>query len=51
MERIELEELVQHLQKRAERLERRQGRFLGAALVLLAIPLGRMAKCSSTRKP
>jgi hypothetical protein len=37
MERMELEELVQSLQKRAESLELRQGRFLGGALVLLAV--------------
>ncbi|HKN62086.1 MAG TPA: hypothetical protein VJW93_12975 [Candidatus Acidoferrales bacterium] len=37
MERMELEELVQSLQKRAERLERRQGLFLAGAFILLAV--------------
>jgi hypothetical protein len=37
MERMELEELVQGLQKRAERLERIQVRFFAGALVLLAV--------------
>jgi hypothetical protein len=37
MERMELEELVKSLQKRAERLERKQRRFLAAMLVLVAV--------------
>jgi hypothetical protein len=37
MERMELEELVQSLQKRAGRLERKQRRFLAAMLVLVAV--------------
>jgi hypothetical protein len=37
MERMELEELVQSLQKRAEHLERKQGRFLAGAFVLFAV--------------
>jgi hypothetical protein len=37
MERMELEQLVQSLQKRAERLERRQGRFFAGVLLLLAV--------------
>jgi len=37
MEPMELEELVQNLQKRAERLERRQSRFLVGTSVLLAV--------------
>lgn len=37
MERLELEELVQSLQERAERLERKQGRFFAFTLVLLAV--------------
>lgn len=36
MEPMQLEELVQSLQKRAERLERKQGRFLAGTFVLLA---------------
>ncbi|GAC1703117.1 MAG: hypothetical protein NVS9B4_10240 [Candidatus Acidiferrum sp.] len=39
MERMELEELVQSLQKRAERLERKQGSFFASALVLFAVLL------------
>lgn len=39
MEHAELEELVQSLQKRAERLERKQGRFFAGGLVLLAVLL------------
>ena len=39
MERMELEELVQSLQKRAERLERKQGHFFAGVLVLLAVLL------------
>ncbi len=37
MERMELEELVKSLQKRAERLERKQGRFFAGMLVLFAV--------------
>jgi hypothetical protein len=37
MEPMELEERVQNLQKRAERLERRQSRFLVGTSVLLAV--------------
>lgn len=37
MERMELEVLVQSLQKRAERLERRQGYLLSGILVLVAV--------------
>jgi hypothetical protein len=37
MERIELEELVQSLQNRVERLKRRQGRFFLGMLVLFAV--------------
>ncbi|MGB2593253.1 MAG: hypothetical protein WBG02_02505 [Candidatus Acidiferrum sp.] len=37
MERMELEELVENLQKRAERLERRQSRFCAGALVLFSV--------------
>jgi hypothetical protein len=37
MERMELEQLVQSLQKRSERLERRQGHFLAVTLVLLMV--------------
>jgi hypothetical protein len=37
MERMELEQLVQSLQKRAERSERRQGRFFAGTLLLLAV--------------
>jgi hypothetical protein len=37
MERMELEELAQSLQKRGERLERKQARFFAGALVLLAV--------------
>jgi hypothetical protein len=37
MERMELEELVQSLQKRAERLERRQGRFFAGTLTVIAV--------------
>jgi hypothetical protein len=37
MQRMDLEELVQTLQKRAEHLERKQGRFVAGALVLLAV--------------
>jgi hypothetical protein len=37
MEPMELEELVQTLQKRAERLERKQAGFFAGALVLLAV--------------
>lgn len=39
MERMELEELVQSLQKRAERLERKQTRLLAGALALVAVLL------------
>lgn len=39
MEPMELEELVQGLQKRAERLERKQGLFFASALVLFAVLL------------
>lgn len=39
MERMELEDLVQSLQKRAERSERIQRRFFAGALVLLAVVL------------
>jgi hypothetical protein len=34
---MELEELVQNLQKRSARLKRRQSRFLGGTSVLLAV--------------
>jgi hypothetical protein len=37
MERMEVEELGQSLQKRAERLERKQRRFLAGMLVLVAV--------------
>ena len=37
MERMELEELVGSLQKRAERLERRQSGFLASVFVLLSV--------------
>jgi hypothetical protein len=37
MERMELEELAQSLQKRGERLERKQARFFAGALLLLAV--------------
>ncbi len=37
MERMELEELVQSLQKRAERLERRETRFFSGLLVVLVV--------------
>lgn len=39
MERIELEELVQGLQRRVVSLERRQGRFLACGLALVAVLL------------
>jgi len=39
MERMEVEELVQSLQERAERLERKQGLFFASALVLFAVLL------------
>jgi hypothetical protein len=37
MDRMELEELVRNLQKRAEHLERKQRRFLAGVLVLFAV--------------
>lgn len=37
MERVELEELVQTLRERADRLERKQRRFLGGAMVVVAV--------------
>jgi type II secretory pathway component PulM len=37
MERMELEELVQNLQQRAERLERRQRHLLAGALLLAVV--------------
>jgi hypothetical protein len=39
MERMELEELVQSLQKRAERLERKQNNLLAGALALVVVLL------------
>jgi hypothetical protein len=49
MERMELEELVQSLQKRAERLERKQAGLLAGALVLLVVFL--MAARQSVQAP
>jgi hypothetical protein len=49
MERMELEELVQSLQKRAERLERREGRFFAGTLLLVAVFL--LAGWQSVQEP